>query len=348
VQADAQNIIGFMRALNSFYVFDNGTFQQLEHRPVKSFKEGRDYLAYINDKNEFKIYRNNRSHYLDEGSFINNYTTTNNLMTFLKEKQLNVWDNNRVRILSTWVGEYTVTDSLITYYDDISGSFRVYYNNRVYNLEAFQNINPVLSQKTGKNILAYIDRNNNFNIFYRGNNQLITQFYNIVNFDSGLDIVAFEDENEMQFRFFYKGDIYDIEELKPLNFQAGDEIVAYTDAAGNFKIFEKGILHTVSRFSPFFYEVKDNVVVFADTLNYFSVFSGGKVYKLEDIQPKSYIADQGNVAYLDHQGRLKIFTDGKVNIVSYERIENYRLRGNTLVYETGSLTGNIWHKGNVY
>jgi hypothetical protein len=107
-------------------------------------------------------------------------------------------------------------------------------------------------------------------------------------------------------------------------------------------------LHTVSRFSPSFYEVKDNAVVFADSLNYFSVFLNGQVHKLEDIQPRNYMTDWGNVAYLDHQGRLKIFTDGKVHIVSYERIENYRLRGNVLIYETGSLTGNVWYRGNVY
>ncbi|MGI8893171.1 MAG: hypothetical protein ACR2GN_06890 [Bacteroidia bacterium] len=348
LNTNAQNLIGFTRALNSFYVFDNGTFQQLEHRPVKSFEEGAFYLAYINDKSEFRIYKDGRSHYLDEGSFVNDYTTTNYLMTFLKENQLNVWDNNRIRVLTTWVGDYTVTDSLVTYYDDLLKSFRVYYNNRIYNLEPFQNVYPVLAHKTGKNILAYIDRNNNFNIFYNGVNQLITRLYNIINFDAGRDIVAYEGENEMQFRFFYKGNIYDVEEIKPLDFQAGDEIVAYTDAVGNFKIFDKGTLHTISRFSPSFYDVKDDIVIFADTLNYFSVYSNGKTIKLEEVQPRNYLADLGNVAYLDFQGRLKIFTEGKVHIVSYERVENYRLRGNVLVYETGSLTGNIWYKGNVY
>ena len=346
--ANAQNILGFHRALNDFYVFDDGTFHQLEHRRVKSFKEGAYYMAYINDKSEFRIYRNGRTFYLDEGSFILDYHTSNHLMVFVKENQLNVWDNNRIKILSTWAGKYTVTDSLVSFYDDLLKSFRVYYNNRVYDLEPFQNVYPVLAQSTGKNILAYIDRNNNFNIFYRGSKKTLAKFYNVIKFDAGRDIVAYEDENNFQFRFFYKGEVYDVEELKPLDFEAGDEIVAYTDATGTFKIFDKGMLNTISRFRPTNYEVEDDIVVFTDTLNYFSVYSSGKIHKLEEVQPKSYIIDNGNVAYIDHTGRLKIFYKGEVHIVSYELIEEYRLNGDVLYYETGSLTGNIWYRKIVY
>lgn len=347
-QASAQNIAAVKRGINSFYVFDNGVLQQLEHRPVKSFAEGGDFLAYINDANEFKIYRNGRSFFLDEGAFINTYTATNHLISFIKENQLSVWDNNRIKILSTWIAGYTVTDSLVAFTDDLLKTFKVYYNNSVYDLETYLDSTPSLTYKAGKNTLAYLDRNYNFYIFHHGKKELITKFHNKIKFDSGTDIVAFEAENEYLFQIFYKGEVLGAAELKPVNFEAGDGIVAFTDVAGNFKVFDNGIQYTVSKFSPSFYDVEDNIVIFADTLHHFSAFINGRIHQIEEMQPQSYKADAGNIAYIDHIGRFKFFSRGKTSIVSYEKVINYRLNGEVIVYDTGEISDNIWFNGKAY
>ena len=347
-QVIAQNIVGVKKGLNSFYVFDNGFLQQLEHRSVKSFAEGGYYLAYVNERNEFNIYRNGRSFFLEEGVFIKTYSTTNHLMAFVKENQLSVWDNSKVKILSARVADYTVTDSLVTFFDDLLRSFKVYYNGYVYDLETYQDSIPSLTHTTGKNTLAYSDRNNNFYIFYLGKKELIAKFHNEVKFEAGTDVVAFEAENEYQFQVFYKGVILGASELKPVNFQAGDGIVAFTDVTGNFKVFDNGIQYTVSKFTPDFYDVEDNIVIFADTLNHFSAFINGRIHQIEEIRPQSYKTDAGNIAYIDHIGRFKFFSRGKTSIVSYEKVVNYRLNGEVIVFDTGELSDNIWFNGKVY
>src|SRR5436190_23524872 len=53
---NAQGIAAFNDYRDAFIVFDKGTFQQLDHLKVRSFKPGGNTLAYVDNSGEFQIY----------------------------------------------------------------------------------------------------------------------------------------------------------------------------------------------------------------------------------------------------------------------------------------------------
>ena len=53
---NAQNISAYSDYRGYLQAFDQGMFHQLEYLPVKSYKVGSSSVAYIDNKNDFKIY----------------------------------------------------------------------------------------------------------------------------------------------------------------------------------------------------------------------------------------------------------------------------------------------------
>lgn len=340
----AQDITAYTDNRGNLQVFDRGLSRQLEYLPVASYKIGGNSIAYIDNKNDFKIYYDGQTiQLLNAADFF--YQVTNNLTVFRVGAVLYVFDKGEKKTLCYYSGFVSANDSVLAYFDESLSSLNFYYNGSIANVEESYLGRPK-ALKTGSNTIAWINQSNFFSIFYHGKT---IQLDNIapVAFEVGQDIVAYIDDYIRQFKIFYKGGSAVAEQFIPDSFKVGFGICAYVDNLSNFRIFYEGKVIKVLSDRPDFFYVKGNVVVYSFN-NMFNVFYKGEVYTLQNMAPADFQIGNEGIAWLNESGRLMMFHKGKTFTVAYDVIESYFLNGNTIKYDIGNDYVRVWYNGKVY
>ena len=339
----SQNLSAYLDYKNYFQAFDNGEFRQIEYLPVKSFKIGGAGIAYIDNSNEFIIYADQQK-FEQTNAYELSYFTTEYYIAYKVGRVLSVFEKQQSQILSYNCSLYSLNDSVLGFFDESNYNLSVYYKGSVITLENSL-VAPPKNIKTGSNTLGYVDQFNFFKIFYHGKTFVIDNI-KPVTFECGRDLVAYIDDYRHQFHLFYKGDTATVEIFLPDSFKVGYGIVAYVDYLGNFRVFDQGATKRLLSYRPAFFKVKGNTIVF-ESNNNFLMYYNGKVYTLENYIPKDYQMTNDGIAYIDINGRLKLFLKGKEQIVSYEIINQYSLYGNVLTYSVGTNTTKFfWNEKN--
>lgn len=336
--------------LRRFYVFDHGKKTLLEEQQVKSFKVGGNCIAYIDYANNFKVYANGRVRTLEIGG-VSNYQVTNYLAAYTMNNILKVYDNGRVKALTTALGDYAIGDSLIVYYDEYYNSINGYYRGKVFSQRLRLVGTTIKKIQAGPNIAGLITaENRNFWIFYRGMAHDINQFVEDVQFDVSMDIVSYMDQPTRTFKAFYKNDIYDIENFQPTQVKMGYGRIAYIDVVGNFKSFYDGTIATIMSTPPTFFEVKDSMIVYQE-LDRFMSFYQGKVTEVAPYMPQQYDFERNIIAYFDRQRNLQIFQNGKTTQLRYGTdvmINDFKVIRDVIVLNVDVNKTLIYYNGKVY
>lgn len=312
--------------------------------PVQSYKFGRSIIAYVDNKNDFKVYYGGKSIYqLNAADF--SYQVSDYLVAYRVGAVLYVFDRGEKKLLSYYNSIVALDDSILAYFDDSKYTFSVYYNGKEALLE-----NSLLDRpkgiRTGSNTLAWVNQSNFFNIFYHGQIHTLDNIAPLA-FEAGRDIVAYVDDYEHNFHLFYKGDTAIVETFPPDSFKVGYGIMAYVDQMGDFRIFENGATKRILSNRPDFFRVHGEIIAYAFN-RMFNVWYKGQEYTLENYTPKDFQLGPEGIAWIDESGRLKYFDKGKTYSVSYDIINGYNLTGSVLKYETGNNTVTIFFKGQNY
>lgn len=341
LNSSAQDITAFTDNKGNLQVFDKSFFRQLEYLPVTSYKIGGNSIAYIDHKNDFKIYYDGQTFpLLNAADF--NYYVTNNLTVFKVGNVLYVFDKGEKKTLCYYSSMIAANDSIVSFFDESQSSLNIYYNGAIAKTEDAFIARPK-AIKTGANLVAWINQSNYFNVFYQGR---LIELDNMapVQFEAGRDIVAYVDDYEQKFRLFYKGDTAIVESFLPDSFKVGFGIMAYVDNLGNFHVFHDGTSTKVLSDRPDFFTVKGNVVVYSYN-NSFNIFYEGKSYLLQNATPTEFEVGNDGIAWIDPSRRLQLFQKGKTYTVSYEIINKFKINGDVLKYEVGVNTINVFYNG---
>lgn len=336
-----QNLAAYTDYRGNLQVFDGGLFRQLEYLPVRDYKYGGTAVAYVDNKNDFRIYSNGvTSTMLNAADF--SYTVTDYLISFNVGRVLYTFDRGEKRTLCYYNSLTAINDSILAFFDDSKNTFSAYYNGKVVDLEDSYLDKPK-SIKAGSNTLAWINQSGYFNVFYHGE---LTQLDNIApqQFAAGRDLVAYVDNYVQQFHLFYYGDTALVETFPPDSFKVGFGIMAYVDQMGNFRVFDNGATKKVLSDRPEFFQVKGNTILYYYN-NSFNVYYGGKTTTLQSWAPSSFQIGNDGVAWIGDNGRLMLFQKGSIYTVSYETINSYNLNNNVLKYEVGNNTTTIFYNG---
>ena len=341
ITSSAQDITAYTDNKGNLQVFDKGFYRQLEYLPVTSYKIGGNSIAYIDHKNDFKIYYDGQTiPLLNAADFF--YYVTNNLTVFRVGKVLYVFDKGEKKTLCYYSSMIAANDSIVSYFDESQSTLNVYYNGAIAKTEDAFIARPK-AIKTGANLVAWINQSNYFNVFYRGR---LIELDNIapVQFEAGRDIVAYVDDYEQKFRLFYKGDTAIVESFVPDSFKVGFGIMSYVDNLGNFYIFYNGATSKILSDRPDFFIVKGNVVVYSYN-NTFNIFYEDKSYTLQNATPTEFEVGNEGIAWIDPSRRLMLFHKGKTYTVSYEIVNKFNINGDVLKYEVGVNTVNVFYNG---
>ncbi len=340
----AQPLAAFVNIQNELMVWDKGLIHKVDYLPPVDMKIGRTAIPYLDNSRSFKIYYGGGVKTINEG-FTNTFAVSDNLVAFLNQKSLNVFDHGTAKNLTGICNQYILGDSVVEFLDGLRNEYRVYYNGQTYTIENFIPDSVLSGVKVADNIVAYNNFANQFRIFYHGN-IIAQEDYPVGGFDAGRNTVAYVDANR-QFKIFHNGKTFVIDDYPPINFAAGDNLVAFVSGDGYFKIFYEDSVHSIGFFNPTF-RVGDNVVAYKDPSGAFKVIYKGEITELENYYPATYTIQYNSVAYINTSSTLRLFTEGEVYDVTNADLTGWELNYDVIKYQIGQSIFKIFYKGYDY
>jgi len=342
--AIAQPLTAYVDNQNQVMVWDKGLLHKIDFLPPTDMKIGRTCIPYLDNSRSFKIYYNGGVRSINIG-FTNAFFVTDNLVGYLNQKSLNVFDRGVSKNLTGVCDQYFIGDSVILYLDDIKSEYRVYYNSNIYTVESFIPDSVLSSLKVGDNIIAFNNFANQFRIFYHGVT-IPQEDYPVSSFDAGRNTVAYVDVDH-KFKIYHSGQTYVIDDYAPLSYKAGDNLVAFVTSDGYFKIFYGDSLHTVGFFTPT-YQVGDNIVAYKDPGGQFKAFYKGDITELESYYPTKYTIQYNSLAYINSSNTLRLFSEGEIYDVTNADLTDWQLSYDVIRYQIGQSLFKIFYKGTEY
>ena len=340
----AQPLAAFVNIQNQLMVWDKGFIHQVDFMPPTNMKIGRTAIPYLDNSRSFKIYYNGSVKELNAG-FTNAYFATDNLVGFLNQKSLNVFDRGETKNLAGVCDQYFIADSVILFLDSYKGEYRAYYNGKTYAVESYIPDSVLSHVKVSDNIIAFDNFASQFRVFYRG--VLIAQEdYPVRSFDVGRNTVAYVDADR-KFKIFHNGQTFVIDDFAPSSYKVGDNMVAYVSGDGYFKVFYSDSLHTVGFMNPQ-YTVADNILAYKDPAGMLKVFYKGETVEMENYYPQGIIAQYNSVAYINSAGTLRLFTEGEIYDVTNADLANWTLTYDVITYQIGQGIFKVFYKGTEY
>ncbi len=325
-------------------VWDNGLLRKVDYLPPTDLKVGRIAIPYLDNSRSFKVYYGGGVRTLNAG-FTNAFSVSDDLITFLNAKSLNVFDNGTVKNLSLLCDEYYLGDSLVVFLDGVRTEYKAYYNGQIYPIESFLAGTGVTAISVSDNIAAYNNYARQFRIFYHG--EIIAQEDNQVSsFSAGRNTVAYTDAGHV-FKIFHDGKTITAESFSPEKYVTGDNLVAYITNDGYFKVFYQDSIYNLG-FLRADFRVGDNVVAFKDNAGYFKVFYKGEVTTLDTYYPQNFTIQYNSLVFVNRANTLRMFSSGEVYDVTTSTVETWDLNYDVLKYRIGDNFYRVFYNGQEY
>ena len=342
--AVGQPLSAFTNMQNEVIVFDNGMEHKVDFMPPTSMKIGRIAIPYLDNSRSFKVYANGGVKTLNSG-FTNSYFVTDNLIAFLNQKSLNVYDKGVIKNLTGVCDQYFIADSVVMFLDSYKGEYKAYYNGQIYSIETYFQDSILSNVKVSDNIVAYDNFANQFRIFFHGR-KIAQEDYQVASFDVGRNTVAYVD-NDHRFKIFHNGKTTPVDDYEPKSYKAGDDQVAFVSSEGYFKIFYNDSVYTMGFYNPDF-QVADYVVAYKDPGGMFNAFYKGAVTELDNYLPSNYTIQYNSLAYVNQANELKLFSEGEVYEVTNADLTAWQLNYDVVMYQIGQGVFKIYYKGTEY
>jgi hypothetical protein len=340
----AQPLAAYTDIQNELMVFDHGMLRKIDFMPPTSIKIGRTCIPYIDNSGSFKIYYGGSVQSINVG-FTNAYFVTDNLVGFLNQKSLNVFDRGLNKNLAGVCDQYFISDSVILFLDSYKSEYRVYYNKEIYTVESFIPDSVLSHLKVYNNIVAFDNFASQFRIFYRG--AVIPQEeYTVYSFEAGKNTVAYVDADR-KFKIFHSGQTFIAEDIAPNSYKVADDMVAYVSGDGYFKVFYGDSIHTIGFMTPT-YQAKDNILAYKDPSGIFKIFYKGDYTDMESYYPAKFQIQYNSVAYVNSSNTLRLFTEGEAYDVTNADVTNWWLNYDVVTYEVGQGYFKVFYKGNEF
>jgi hypothetical protein len=234
---------------------------------------GDEVIAYYNVQADFKIFDGTFARLITNQSV--NFKSSDHLAAWNLGPLLYYYENGKPKNLTSFGGNYWVTDSLITFQDTRFNSLSVVYRGNI--IPLMQSTTEIPSPVVqGENLVVFKDNGDVFKVFYQGNVFEIGAYNGTdYKFFAGTDILAFNDPQTRTFAVFQKGEFVDVEEFHSPKVKAGRGFVVYEDLQGNLKYYGNGEIQTLSSY-PQFWDAKDDIALWGDATNTYQLIKGVK------------------------------------------------------------------------
>lgn len=127
--AQKQTIFAFSDINRYFHAFKDGYFSQIDNLDVSSVVMGDEVIAYYNVQADFKIFDGTFARLITNQSV--NFKSSDHLAAWNLGPLLYYYENGKPKNLTSFGGNYWVTDSLITFQDTRFNSLSVVYRGNI-------------------------------------------------------------------------------------------------------------------------------------------------------------------------------------------------------------------------
>src|ERR1044071_1826302 len=232
------------------------------------------------------------------------------------QNQVMVWDKGMLRKIDYLPPVEMKTGRTVIPYLDNSRSFKIYYNGGVRTVNAgFTNL-----FKVSDNLAIFLNART-LSVFDKGNIKLLTTYSVENQYFLGDSIVLFFDGIRSEYKAYYNGEIYAIENFlagNPLEVvKVADNLAAYDNYANQFKIFFHGNIISQEDYAVNSFEVGRNTVGYVDINRQFKIFHNGETYVAEDFPPTEYKVGDNVAAYVSNDGYFKVFYGDSVRSIGF-------------------------------
>ncbi len=340
----AQPLASFVNNQNEFMVWNRGMINKIDFLIPTQKKNGRIAIPYLDNSRTFKIYYAGGVRQVNVG-FTNAFYATDNLVAYLNQKSLYVFDKGVTKNLTGICDQYFIADSLILFLDGLKSDYKVYYNGTVQSIETYIPDSTLASVNVADNIIAYNNFSNQFRIFFRGG-KIAQEDYPVKSFDAGRNTVAYVDADS-KFKIFHNGQTFLIDNFAPSSYHVGDNVVAFVTNDGYFKLFYGDSVRSLGYFNPT-YQVGDNIVAFRDPTGYLRVFYKGEITDMENYYPNDLTIQYNSLAYINTNNTLRLFTEGETYDVTNAELTSWTLNYDVITYQIGQGIFKVFYKGTDY
>ena len=343
-----QDLAPFITPLDHFMVFERGRFREVEPRKPQQFVVAGDRIVYVDDQGRLKFYaEKNVTTTERDGPFA--LTGSRSQVVFTSGSRLGIARATGSLMLSNDAGDVSVSDSLVAWHDRTSGNLNVCWHNDVFTVATIAPDAEGPQWQIGPNTMSCFDRSaRTLFLFYRGRITELCDSSDFARVACGGDVVAYWDGGQRRFLAMDHGQRTVLEEFEPVDFQAGDGVVAYNDALVTFNVYRSGAAQRVLDHMPTKYWVKDSTVVFVDR-GMFWTEENGKPEVVEEFVPEQWEVHGGSIVYLSLNREIMEYRHGRRDMLSRDAaIARFERFGNTVLYrnQLGALKA-LW-KGRVY
>ncbi len=323
----AQTITPLLDFNGFFKNFQNGYFQQIELQRIKEFESGDHICAYVDFRGNLIAYDGKSKKQLANLSV--EYRVSDELLTWKIGQTLNMWDKGQIQTLSYNVRNYWVKDNIIVFEDMRYNAVSVYFEGRIYTLyTSMGELEPPIS--VGENIVAFKD-NGDFNkVFWNGQIYELDVWQTPYNFQTGTDVLAFNDPISGTFAVFENGEFLDVEEFHVNKYRSGRGFIVYENRNDDLVYYKNGEVIQLTNFGASQWEVKDDVVYWVEN-GFTYVYSNGKKIEIARYIPKEYALKNGVVAYRNIMGGVSALVDGKVHEITNQMNSEFEIFGNNVL-----------------
>lgn len=328
-QISAQQVAPFVDFNGYFKTFQNGFFRQLEFQRIVDFKAGDELVGYVDNRKNLRVFDGGEPR--DLSNIVGEYQVSDHLLTWNIGTTLNLYDSGNLKTLTYWSNEYEVRDSIVVFQHTQTNSVMVYYNGQSYTLYSSVGI-PPMPDFIGENIVAFRDNGNNYKVFWQGNIYELGVWHNPIKFHGGTDILCFNDPINGTFAIFENGQFLDVEGFFMTSYKAGRGFIVYENQNHDLIYYGNGKKEKLTNFGADFWDVKDDVILWRENSVTYG-FADGKKTELARYIPEDYVLKNNTIAFRNLMGGVDALMDGKVKTLTNQTDAQYTIYGNSVMIE---------------
>jgi len=330
----AQVPVPFTSKDERFMVFANERFEKLEPRPAQKTFAMDGELVYLDHNGALKIFTiEGHSLHLLEPNGVGEVKGTGRRIAWLKADTLKTVRSRSVKVISTGVAKFTVSDSSIVYLDSAKKTISVWWRNHEETLVDVQvaTDKPQWSHAGGQVVI--LDRANRIIWrFAKGELQVLCDSTDIGIVSVGDGIVGYWDDRSNQFKVNDGTTDMVFSQLRPVSAKAGNGIFAWVDGAGGLRCWKNGVTQRLTTDIPSGYWVQDEILLYLDEGD-LKMFNGNEVILVEAYVPERWQVVGSKLVYLDLNRELRGIVDGKRERFGTEaNIDTFDLYGDAIAY----------------
>jgi hypothetical protein len=333
--------VDFSGYLNTFY---KGNVRLLEFQRIVEFQAGDYIVAYIDNKENFKIFNGEQVEQLSVQQVV--YKTSDNIVGWKIGNFLYGYENGVKKTLCVNTGEFIVKDSLIVFQDTRFKTINVWYKNEI--IQIMQQTGDMsMPEAIGENIIGFKDNGDVYRIFWRGKLYEIGGSSYSIEMSAGTDLLSFNNSINKTFSVFDNGEIYDVEYAYMKKYKTGRGFVIYEDQIGNLWKYEKENKFNITDFNSGLWSVLDDSFVWNENNLLFTLVNGQKTL-IANYLPADFLLKNDVIVYRNNLGGVSVFKNGKNTLLTNQSDAKYSIYGNNVLVELFNKSFIYYSNGEIF